>query len=147
MTDPFSFKPNMDMTKFFAEFRMPAMPAMPDMTELAKAQQKNLEAITAANKVALEGARAFAERHMQIVQQSMAEMQDAMRSMASPGDPQQQAAKQAEMAKAAYERATAQMQELADLIQKSSGEALSVLHARFAEAMEEVKKLSGQGKA
>ncbi len=144
MTDPFSFKPNMDMTKFFAEFRMPAMP---DMTELAKAQQKNLEAITAANKVALEGARAFAERHMQIVQQSMAEMQDAMRSMASPGDPQQQAAKQAEMAKAAYERATAQMQELADLIQKSSGEALSVLHARFAEAMEEVKKLSGQGKA
>ena len=144
MTDPFSFKPNMDMTKFFAEFRMPAMP---DMTELAKAQQKNLEAITAANKVALEGARAFAERHMQIVQQSMAEIQDAMRSMASPADPQQQAAKQAEMAKAAYERATAQMQELADLIQKSSGEALSVLHARFAEAMEEVKKLSGQGKA
>jgi phasin family protein len=144
MTDPFSFKPNMDMTKFFAEFRMPAMP---DMTELAKAQQKNLEAITAANKVALEGARAFAERHMQIVQQSMAEMQDAMRSMASPGDPQQQAAKQAEMAKAAYERATAQMQELADLIQKSSGEALSVLHTRFAEAMEEVKKLSGQDKA
>ena len=144
MTDSFSFKPNMDMTKFFAEFRMPAMP---DMTELAKAQQKNLEAITAANKVALEGARAFAERHMQIVQQSMAEMQDAMRSMASPADPQQQAAKQAEMAKAAYERATAQMQELADLIQKSSGEALSVLHARFAEAMEEVKKLSGQGKA
>jgi phasin family protein len=144
MTDPFSFKPNMDMTKFFAEFRMPAMP---DMTELAKAQQKNLEAITAANKVALEGARAFAERHMQIVQQSMAEMQDAMRSMASPADPQQQAAKQAEMAKASYERATAQMQELADLIQKSSGEALSVLHARFAEAMEEVKKLSGQGKA
>ena len=144
MTDPFSFKPNMDMTKFFAEFRMPAMP---DMTELAKAQQKNLEAITAANKVALEGARAFAERHKQIVQQSMAEMQDAMRSMASPADPQQQAAKQAEMAKAAYERATAQMQELADLIQKSSGEALSVLHARFAEAMEEVKKLSGQGKA
>jgi phasin family protein len=144
MTDPFSFKPNMDMTKFFAEFRMPAMP---DMTELAKAQQKNLEAITAANKVALEGARAFAERHMQIVQQSMAEMQDAMRSMASPGDPQQQAAKQAEMAKAAYERAAAQMQELADLIQKSSGEALSVLHARFAEAMEEVKKLSSQGKA
>ena len=144
MSDPFSFKPNIDITKIMAEFRMPAMP---DMTELAKAQQKNLEAITAANKVALEGARAFAERHMQIVQQSMAEMQDAIRSMASPGDPQQQAAKQAEMAKAAYERATAQMQELADLIQKSSGEALSVLHKRFAEAMEEVKNLSGQTKA
>ncbi|MCA3423820.1 MAG: phasin family protein [Roseomonas sp.] len=144
MTDPFSFKPNLDITKIMAEFRLPAMP---DMTELAKAQQKNLEAITAANKVALEGARAVAERHMEIVQQSVAEMQDAMRAMASPGDMQEQAAKRAEMAKAAYERAVGQMQELADLIQRSSGEALSVLHKRFAEAMEEVKNLSTDKKA
>ena len=139
MSDPFSFKPNLDITKIMAEFRMPAMP---DMTELAKAQQRNLDAITAANKVALEGARAVAERHMEIVQQSVAEMQDAMRSMANPGDMQEQAAKRADMAKAAYERAAAQMQELADLIQKSSGEALSVLQKRFAEAMEEVKNFS-----
>ena len=144
MTDPFSFKPNMDMTKFLAEFRLPAMP---DMSALAKAQQKNLEAISAANKVALEGARAVAERHMEIVQQSVAEMQDAMRSMANPADIQEQAAKRAEMAKATYERAVGQMQELADLIQKSSGEALSVLHRRFAEAMEEVKSLSTDKKA
>ena len=144
MTDPFRFKPDMDITKMFAEFRLPAMP---DMTALAKAQQKNLEAITAANKVALEGARAVAERHMEIVQQSVAEMQDAMRSMAEPGAAQEQAAKRADMAKAAYERAVGQMQELADLIQKSSGEALSVLHARFAEAMEEVKNLSIDKKA
>ena len=123
MTDPFSFKPNMDMSKIFAEFRLPAMP---DMSALAKAQQKNLEAISAANKVALEGARAVAERHMEIVQQSVAEMQDAMRSMANPADIQEQAAKRAEMAKATYERAVGQMQELADLIQKSSGADLPV---------------------
>jgi phasin family protein len=144
MTDPFSFKPKMDMTKIFAEFRLPAMP---DISALTKAQQKNLEAISAANKVALEGARAVAERHMEIVQQSVAEMQDAMRSMANPTDIQEQAAKRAEMAKATYERAVGQMQELADLIQKSSGEALSVLHRRFAEAMEEVKSLSTDKKA
>ena len=144
MSDPFSFRPNLDITKIMTEFRMPAMP---DMMELAKAQQKNLDAITAANKVALEGARAVAERHMEIVQQSVAEMQDAMRSMASPGDMQEQAAKRADMAKAAYERAAAQMQELADLIQKSSGEALSVLQKRFTEAMEEVKNFSTDKKA
>jgi len=144
MTDPFSFKPNMDITKIMAEFRLPAMP---DMTELAKAQQKNLEAISAANRVALEGARAVAELHMEIVQQSVAEMQDAMRSMAKPSDAQEQAAKRAEMAKATYERAVGQMQELADLIQRSSGEALSVLQKRFAEAMDEVKNLSTDKKA
>jgi phasin family protein len=97
--------------------------------------------------VALEGARAVAERHMEIVNQSVAELQDAMRSMANPGDAQEQAAKRAEMAKAAYERAVGQMQELADLIQRSSGEALSVLNKRFAEAMEEVKNLSTDKKA
>lgn len=144
MTDPFSFKPNMDITKIMAEFRLPAMP---DMTELAKAQQKNLEAISAANRVALQGARAVAKRHMEIVQQSVAEMQDAMRSMAKPSDAQEQAAKRAEMAKATYERAVGQMQELADVIQRSSGEALSVLQKRFAEAMDEVKNLSTDKKA
>jgi hypothetical protein len=46
MTDPFSFRPNLDITKIMSEFRLPSMP---DMTELAKAQQKNLEAFTAAN--------------------------------------------------------------------------------------------------
>ncbi|MFM7421531.1 MAG: TIGR01841 family phasin [Alphaproteobacteria bacterium] len=74
-------------------------------------------------------------------------MEGAMRSMPSPGDAQAQAAKRAEMAKAAYERAVGQMQELADLIQKSSGEALSVLNKRFTEAMEEVKNLSTDKKA
>ena len=48
---------------------------------------------------------------------------------------------QAELAKSTYEKAVANLQELADLIQRSNSEALGLLNKRFAEAMDEVKGL------
>jgi phasin family protein len=139
MSDSSGSRPEMDLMRMLAEFRLPAMP---DMEALASAQRRNLEALSAANRVALEGAQAVARRHMEILQQSMAEMTEAMRSLSSGQEPPQaKAAKQAEMLKAAYERAVTNMKELADLIQKSNGEALALLNRRFAEAMDEVKSM------
>jgi phasin family protein len=135
--------PEFDMMKIFADFRLPAMP---DMTALAAAQRKNLEALSAANRVALEGAQAVARRHMEIMQASMAEMTQAMTGLASPAaDPKEAAARQIEALKAAYEKAVANIRELADLIQKSNAEALALLNKRFAEAMEEAKQMAGKG--
>lgn len=145
MSDRFGFKPDMDIFKMFADFKMPAMPAaMPDMEALAAAQRKNIEAFSAANRVALEGAQAVARRHMEILQASVAEMTEAMKGFASADAPQDKAAKQAELAKSTYERAVANLQELADLIQRSNSEAISLLNKRFAEAMDEVKSIVGK---
>ncbi len=71
-------RPETDMMKMLTEFRWPGMP---DMERLAAAQRRNFEALSAANKVALEGAQAVARRHMEILQQSMGEMTEAMRAM------------------------------------------------------------------
>lgn len=126
-----------DMMRMLADFRLPGMP---DMEQLAAAQRRNFEALSAANRVALEGAQAVARRHMEILQQSMSEMTQAMQSAGGAQDsPQARAAKQAEMLKAAYERAVGNMREIAELIQKSNSEALSLLNQRFTEAMDEVK--------
>jgi phasin family protein len=134
--------PEFDMMKMFAEFRLPAMP---DMTALAAAQRRNLEALSAANRVALEGAQAVARRHMEIMQASMADMTQAMSGMAAPAaDPKEAAARQIEALKAAYEKAVANIRELADLIQKSNAEALALLNKRFAEAMEEAKQMAAK---
>lgn len=145
MADPNTPKPAADMMRMLADFRMPAMM---DMDALAAAQRRNLEALSAANRVALEGAQAVARRHMEILQSSMTEMTEAMKSMSSGQEtPQAKAARQAEMLKSAYEKAVANMKEVADLIQKSNSEALNLLNRRFAEAMDEVKALvnkSGQ---
>lgn len=140
MTQQFGMKPD-EMMKMLAEFRMPAMP---NLEGLAQAQRRNLEALSAANKVALEGAQAVARRHMEILQASVAEMTDAVRVMSSPENPQAGGARQAELLKSSYERAVANMREVADLIQKSNGEALGLLNKRFAEAMEEVKSMSAK---
>ncbi|MBX9596211.1 MAG: phasin family protein, partial [Roseomonas sp.] len=66
MSDRFGMKPD-EMMKMLAEFRLPAMP---DMEGLAQAQRRNLEALSAANRIALEGAQAVARRHMEIMQAS-----------------------------------------------------------------------------
>jgi phasin family protein len=138
MSDTGGNRPETDLMKMLTEFRLPGMP---DMEALAAAQRRNLEALSAANRVALEGAQAVARRHMEIVQGAMSEMTEAMKALSGPEAPQAKAARQAEMLKAAYERAVANMKEVADLIQKSNAEALALLNRRFAEAMDEVKTL------
>lgn len=125
--------------KMFADMKLPAMP---DMEAFVSANRRNIETLTAANRVALEGAQTVARRHMEIVQQSMAELTEAMRSMSSLEAPQAKAAKQAELLKQAYERAVSNMKELGDLITQSNAEAVKLLNDRFTEAMDEVKALA-----
>jgi phasin family protein len=133
-----------DFRKFFADMKLPALP---DMESLMAANRRNMEALSAANRVALEGAQAVARRHMEIMQQSMTDLTESVRTIAATEGSQAKAAKQADMLKAAYERAVTNMRELADLIQRSNSEAMGVINKRFAEAMDEVKTLIEKAKA
>jgi len=128
-----------DFAKLFSEMKLPAMP---DMEAFLAANRRNIETFTAANRVAMEGAQAVARRNVEIMQQSITELTEAMKSLATADGPQAKAAKQAEMLKQAYERAVANMQELRDLIQQSNADALALINRRFAEAMDEVKALA-----
>jgi phasin family protein len=127
-----------DFTKLFADLKLPAVP---DVETLLNAHRKNLEVLSAANKVALEGAQAVAKRHTEILQQTAGELADTLRALTAAETPQAKAAKQAELLKSAYEKAVANTKELSDLIQKANGEALALLNARFSEALDEVKAL------
>ncbi|MCW3476021.1 TIGR01841 family phasin [Rhodovastum sp. RN2-1] len=133
-----------EFTKMFAELKFPAMP---DMEALLTAQKRNMEAMSAANRIALEGAQAVAKRHMEIMQQTMTELTETMSALASADAPQVKAAKHAELLKRSYEHAVANTRELSDLIQRANGEALNTLNKRFAEAMDEVKRLMEQANA
>ncbi len=129
-----------EFTRMFSDMKFPAMP---DMDAFLSAHRRNMETLSAANRVALEGAQTVAKRHMEIVQQTMQEMTDTIRQLSTASDtPQARVAKQADMIKHAYERAVAHMREIADLIQRSNGEALQMLNQRFTEAMDEVKAMA-----
>jgi phasin family protein len=131
-----------EFTRMFGEMKFPALPG----TEaLLGTHRRNMEALSAANRVALEGAQTVARRHMEIMQQTMAELTETMQALASADAPQAKVAKQAELLRRAYERAVANTGELSELIQRSNREALEQLSKRFTEAMDEVKRLIDQG--
>lgn len=127
-----------EFTKMFAAMKFPAAPSM---EALLAVQKRNMDALSAANRIALEGAQTVAKRHMEIMQQSMAELGDTMRALSTAEAPEAKAATQAELLKRAYERAVANTKEMSDLIQRANGEAVDQLNHRFVEAMEEMKAL------
>jgi phasin family protein len=128
-----------DMTRMFTELRFPTL--VPDPGALMAAHKRNLDVLSAANRMALEGAQAVARRHMEIMQQTMTELTEHVRELTLAENPQAKAARQAELIKKSYERAVANIRDVSDLIQKSNGEALQLLNERFKEAMDEVKLL------
>ena len=128
-----------DITRMFSEMRFPTM--LPDAGVLMAAHRRNMDVLSHANRLALEGAQAVARRHMEIMQQTMTELTDHVRELASSDSPQQKAARQAELVKQSYERAVGNIRELSDLIQRSNGEAVTLLNDRFREAMDEIKGL------
>lgn len=127
-----------EFTRMFSDMKFPSVP---DMEGLISAHRRNLETFSAANRVALEGAQVVARRNMEIMQQSIGELTDTVRQLTTAESPQARAAKQAELMKEAYERAVANMREVADLIQRSNAEAVQLLNNRFVEAMDEVKTM------
>jgi len=119
-------------------------PAMPNADALLVAHQRNMEALSEANRITMEGVQTVAKRHMEIIQQTMAEMTETMQALASSDAPQAKIAKQTELLQRAYQRAVANTTELSGLIQRSNREALEQLNKRFTEAMAEVKRLMEQ---
>jgi phasin family protein len=114
---------------------------IPDVDALTTGHRRNMEALSAAYRATLEGAQAVARRNAEIMQQAMAEMQEAVKAVASAQAPEEKAAKQLELLKAAYQHSVANMKELTELIQKANAEALGLLSRRFSEGMDEVKEL------
>src|SRR5579875_426660 len=116
-----------DVRKFFADLKFPMVP---DVEAFTAATRRNMEAFTAASRVALEGAQAVARRNMEIMQQAMSDMSEAMRTLSGAGSPQDRAARQADLLKQGYERAVANLKELGDMIQRANQEAIDLLNRR-----------------
>lgn len=133
-----NFMPDFDFQKAFSAMKIPSMP---DMEVVLGAYRRNLEALSEANRVALEGAQTVARRHMEIMQKTMADLSEQLRRVTADGSAQDRASRQAELLKHAYESAVANMRELGDLIQRSNHDAVETLNKRFAEAMDEMKNL------
>jgi len=127
-----------DMTKAFAGFTLPGF----NVEAMVTAQRKNVEALTQANQLAIEGVQALARRQVEIAREALDEAPALFRELSQPGVPQEKFAKQAELAKATFEKGLATAKELTELVTKANTEAFNVLTKRFTESFEEMRDVT-----
>src|SRR5260221_14734380 len=91
MTKAFDMSKAFDMTKAFGEMKLPGL----DIEAVAASQRKNLEALTQANQLAVEGAQSLARRQIEIARQAADEVTTAFREGTEGGAPGDRTAKSA----------------------------------------------------
>lgn len=130
-----------DISKYLGDLKLPGV----DLDTLVSSQRKNIEALTQANKLAYEGLQAVLKRQAEIVRQTVDEVTQVAKDITEPGNPQDKAAKQTELAKEAFERSLSNMRELSEMIGKANTEAFDLLNKRFAQNLDEVRELFLKG--
>jgi len=135
------------VTKAFSDYQIPGL----DMSAIIEHQRKNIEALTTANRQALEGLQAVAMRQSEILRETMDEAVAALKELSSAGGPTEAASKQAQLLGNALEKALTNMRQLAEMAAKSNTEAFEVVKTRMTDSVEEIKqlakKMTSQGKA
>ncbi|MFO1423748.1 MAG: phasin family protein [Candidatus Competibacteraceae bacterium] len=126
-----------DLTKLLGDVKIPGF----DMDAIMAAQRKNIEALTAANRAAVEGMQAVAQRQAEILSQAMGEVSSIAQQLSTVGNPQEMTTKQTELARKAFEQALANMRELAEMVSKSNTEAFAIINKRVTESLQELKSL------
>jgi phasin family protein len=124
-----------DFSKVWGDLKVPGF----DFDVVFAAQQKNFEAVTAANRVAVEGLQTVAKRQAELFQASVDAFQKASTDLMATTEVNDRAVKQAELTKTAFETGLANAQELSDLVSKSTTETLAVVNKRVAEGIDEVQ--------
>ncbi|MBU6507432.1 MAG: TIGR01841 family phasin [Alphaproteobacteria bacterium] len=124
-----------DFSKAFAGFTLPGF----DVEAALASQRKNIEALTQANQLAVEGVQAVARRQVEIAREAIDEVSTVLRDIVQPTAPEERIAKQAELLKQTFERSLANTRELALMLAKANTEAFDVVAKRVAQGFEEIR--------
>jgi len=123
-----------DFTKVFSEFRVPGF----DVEAILAAQRRNIEAMTTANQLVIEGIQAVLRREAEILRQTIEESSTVLRDLMAAGAPEEKLAQQTDLLKSSFEKALANLRELAEMAAKSNTEAAEVLTKRVGESLSEL---------
>jgi phasin family protein len=124
-----------DFSKSFSNGKTPTV----DFEGLFAAQRKNFEAFTSANQLAFDGVKAVAQRQAELAREAVESFSKLAKELTVPASPEEKLAKQAEVAKSAFEQALSTMREATATLTKSNTQAVDVLSKRVADSFDEVK--------
>ena len=119
--------PVFDFNKLMSQFQLPGV----DFAALVDRERKNIEALTKANRIAFEGWQRLVRRQAEMLQETMKKV------VADAG--QEDAKKRVDLAKEGFEKALANMRELAEITTQSQKEAFDVVSKRIEENMEGIR--------
>lgn len=123
-----------ELNKFFDQAKANFNPEA-----LVEAQKKNVAALVEANKVAAAGYQDIFKRQVAMYEETVASLQSALSELGDAGLTADAQAKQVELAKSSFEKAVANMTELAEAAKKANEEAFEIVAARVRESVEELK--------
>ena len=119
----------------FAAVKMPVV----DTDAVIAAQKKNLEAVIEANKFIVAGYQNLYKRQIALFEAAVAEAKDKLAEVHGQPLTADQAAHNIEAMKSAFEKAAAQINELAEMAQKANTGAFEIVSARAEAAVAEFK--------
>ena len=117
-----------------------------DHSALFETQSKNLYALIAANQSVMAGARNLMQRQGELLQEAFAEANRNIQDMGKISGPNEAAEKQAEMVKAACDKALANFTEISEMVAKNYQEAAETINQRFSESLNEIKNAITENK-
>jgi phasin family protein len=122
-----------DLTKLIEKFQLPSV----DIDALLDWQRRDIEALTEANRQASEGLKALVERRNEILRETLAEWQAAVKDATSA----EAISKRAEAAKQGVQKAMANFRELSEMEAQSRNNAWKIVQERMQENMATLQKL------
>ena len=129
-----------DVSKMMADFRFRPF----DVEALMACQRRNIEALSQANQLAVEGIQAVARRQIEIARQAVEDMSALLRDLAQPVSTEDRIAKNTEYAKQMIEKSVSHGREITLLATKAGTEAADVLRKRATEGLDEFRDLAKQ---
>jgi len=122
-----------DLKKLIERFQLPSL----DINALIDWQRKDMEALTEANRQASEGIKALVERRNEILRETLAEWQAAVKDATSA----EAISKRADEAKQGIQKAIANFRELSEMEAQSRNDAWKIVQERMQENMVNLQKL------
>ena len=117
-----------------------AFPKGFDFSALAAAQQKNMDTLNRAQAAAVNGWQSLVKRQAEIFHDTLQAAATAMNELMAAGAPEDKLARQADLAKQAFESAGRNVEELSKLAANGQQEAMKVVSARVQESLDEIKR-------
>jgi len=124
-----------DVTKWMADFRFRPF----DVETLMVAQRRNIEALSQANQLAIEGIQAVARRQIEIAREAVEDMSALIHDLAQPTSTEDRLAKNAQYAKQVLEKSATHSREISQIATKAGAEAADVLRKRACEGLDEMR--------